>query len=659
MTCHSGVSSAWALTPDRRLALIGHPNVGKSVFFQRLTGQRVTVSNFPGTTVETSRGCLGGRPNWELLDTPGVVTLPAHAEDEAVTERILLAEALDGVIQVGDAKNPRRTLALTIQLIELGIPLVVAFNMHDEAQARGIRLDAQALGRELGVPVFLTTAIQGAGVQEVVEALSQVTPPVPHIVSYPEPVEQALAELMPLLPQGTLHPRGLALLWLLHDPVLETWLQDQLASEVFQALQTKRAAWVQAWPEDPARLIHRARGQVIDGWLQTSLQRHELAKRRPAAWLTDLTTHPLWGSLLLAVVLTALYWFVGVFGAGTMVDFLESTVFGTWINPVVQAGVERFIPWPWLVDALVGECGLWTMGITYAFALILPIVTTFFLAFSVLEDSGYLPRLAALSNRFFTVLGLNGKAVLPMVLGLGCVTMATLTTRILESRRERLLTVLLLALAIPCSAQLGVVMGMLGSVSGTALLIWTGVVVLVLLSVGWLAARLLPGTRTPLLVELPPLRWPQAANILVKTLARLEWYLKEVVPLFLLGAFLMFLLDRLHLLDALIRLGEPLVQGWLGLPPEASAAFVMGFLRRDFGATGLFIMGQQGILSPEQTVVAMVTITLFVPCIASVLMIAREYGHRVALSVLFVVFPLALGIGGLLHRLLLWLSWGV
>jgi len=321
--------------------------------------------------------------------------------------------------------------------------------------------------------------------------------------------------------------------------------------------------------------------------------------------------------------------------------------------------VSRMVPIPILVDLLVGEYGLWTMGMTYALALILPIVSTFFLAFGVLEDSGYLPRLAALSNRVFQRMGLNGKAVLPMVLGLGCVTMATLTTRVLETKRERLLVIMLLALAIPCSAQLGVVMGILAGVSFSAMLIWSGVVALVLLAVGWLAARVMPGERTKLLIELPPMRLPVFSNVALKTLARIEWYLKEVVPLFLLGTALLFILDRTGVLNQVIRLGEPLVAGWLGLPPEASAAFLVGFLRRDFGATGLFVMQSEGLLTPIQIVVAMVTITLFVPCLASVLMIAKERNWRTATGMVVLITPLAFIIGGLLYRLLFSIGWGL
>ena len=301
----------------------------------------------------------------------------------------------------------------------------------------------------------------------------------------------------------------------------------------------------------------------------------------------------------------------------------------------------------WLRELLVGQYGLWTMGMTYALALILPIVATFFIAFGILEDSGYLPRLSVIANRLFAMIGLNGRAVLPMVLGLGCVTMATLTTRILHSPRERLITIFLLALAIPCSAQLGVVLGMLGSFSFSAVLTWALAMVGVLLLAGFLAAKLIPGRRIPLVTELPPMRLPILGNVLKKTGGRLKWYLIEVIPLFLLGTFLMYSLDKLGVLPAIIRLGEPLVSGWLGLPPEASAAFVMGFLRRDFGATGLFAMA--GHLDPIQAVVGMITITLFIPCFASLMMMIKEQGLKTAAAMVGLIVPFAFFIGGLFN----------
>jgi ferrous iron transport protein B len=637
--------------------LIGHPNVGKSMIFQRLTGLYVTVSNYPGTTIEVSRGLARFGDGTPVIDTPGIVALPPRSEDEHVAFHILLEDAVRSIVQVGDGKNVRRTLLMTLQLAELGIPLVLALNMMDEAEARGLRIDRERLADLLGLPVVCTVATRGTGVEEIVAALEAAPAPAFRL-QYPGPVEELLDELATQLPRLPLAPRGVGLLWLGGDTTVDEWLAERVPASTYAGLSSRRvAAEAELGRPLPAVLqgVRLARvEEIADAVVVEGDGRH----RDLGARLAKLTTHRLWGWPILAGVLYAVYWFVGVLGAGTLVGLLENDLFGEVINPAVTSLVETLAPLDLLQSLLVGEYGLWTMGITYAFALILPIVTTFFLAFGLLEDSGYLPRLAAISNRLFSVLGLNGKAVLPMVLGLGCVTMATLTTRILDSRRDRLLATLLLALGIPCSAQLGVVLGMLGAVSLTATIIWGAVVAGVVIAVGALAARVVPGERATLLMELPPLRRPRAANVAVKTLTRLEWYMREVVPLFLLGSAILFALDELHLLTALSDAMEPLVTGWLGLPAAASTAFLIGFFRRDFGAAGLFVMQAAGQLTAAQTVVAMVTITLFVPCVASVLMIVRERGARTAAAVCAIVFPLAFLVGGLLSRTLEAIGWG-
>jgi ferrous iron transport protein B len=660
MQCHNTAQAA-TVSSGGSIALVGHPNVGKSVLFNLLTGQHVAISNYPGTTVEVARGTARALADMLLVDTPGVVTFPPHSEDEQVTARVILNESPQVILQVGDAKNLRRTLLLTVQLAEMGLPLVVALNMMDEAMARGVRVDDRQLARRLNIQVVPTTAIHAEGVDALTVAVRSAS--ACHLsIEYPQVVEAMLAEFERQLAASGLancpiSPRSLGLLWLCSDVVSDQWLAERLSPGIFQEMMGWREARLAEI--DLADMIQHTRQEFVDEISAKVIVSAGKADWGFSQWLGHLTTHPIWGMAILALVLFSLYWFVGVFGAGTLVDALETRLFGEWINPWVAGWVNHLVPWPWAADLLVGEYGLWTMGMTYALALILPIVTTFFLAFGIMEDSGYLPRLAALSNRMFQSLGLNGKAVLPMVLGLGCVTMATVTTRVMESRRERLLVTLLLALAVPCSAQLGVVMGMLAGISLTAMLIWSSVVLVVLFAVGWLAARLIPGERNQLLVELPPLRLPMFSNVLTKTLARLEWYLKEVVPLFLLGTLIMFLMDKSGALSVLIEAAKPLVVDWLGLPAQASAAFFMGFLRRDFGATGLFVMESQGLLSPLQVVVAMVTVTLFVPCIASVMMIAKERDWKTALGMLALIFPLSFVVGGLLSRSLTWLGWGL
>ena len=632
------------------IALVGNPNVGKSVLFHRLTGAYVNVSNYPGTTVEVARATARFDATVDLVDTPGVLTLPARSDDERATMRALLQEPLRAVVQVGDAKNLRRTLTLTALLAELGVPAVLALNMHDEAGARGVTVDAQALADALGIPVVPTVATGGEGVAQLTHHLVGARMPQP-LLHYDAAAEAAIADLAERIAAHAPHPRlsarGLAILYLGQDSEVEAWLQ-QAAGETHAELATARDA-AHARGVTPAALAHargEAAGTLAARVTARTARSSPLLAHRVGQWVI----HRVWAWPILLGVLFAVYEFVGVFGAGTLVGLMEETLFGEYLNPAITQFVQTHVGLPWLADLLVGQYGLWTMGMTYALALILPIVTTFFIAFGLLEDSGYFARLSVLANRLFKLIGLNGRAVLPMVLGLGCVTMATLTTRILHSPRERLITIFLMALAIPCSAQLGVVLGLLGGIAFSATLIWVAAMVAVLMLAGFLAARLIPGRRIPLVTEMPPMRLPLVGNVAKKTLGRLKWYLVEVIPLFLLGTLIMFTLDRVGALPAIIRAGEPLVSGWLGLPKEASAAFVMGFLRRDFGATGLFALSSQ--LSPIQAVVGMVTITLFVPCIASVMMIVKEQGLKIAAAMLALIIPFAFLVGGLLNHLL-------
>ncbi len=650
------VETTIAPHPQASLALVGHPNVGKSALFRCMTGQHVIVANYPGTTVAVSRARMQALPDTELIDTPGVVALPTSSEDEHVTARVLLEDSLQAVLQVGDAKNVRRTLLLTIQLAEMGLPLALVLNMSDEARQVGVEVNPRLLSDYLSIPVLETIATRGVGIPDLIAAMRSLEPP-QFRLTYPPEIEHALAEIAPHLPRASISARALGLLWLSEDAVAASWLRRHIQPADYERLCAHREKLQLSFIEPLGTVIQGVRLGYASRLARETVQESGAGWRALRVALGRGAMHPVWGWPILAAVLYAIYWFVGVFGAGTLVDWIEGYLFETLANPWLAERIAGLIPVPFVVDFLVGPYGLWTVGMTYALALILPVVSTFFLAFSLLEDSGYLPRLVALSNRVFAFLGLNGRAVLPMVLGLGCVTMAALTTRVLESRRERFLVTLLLALAVPCSAQLGVVMGLLASISLKATLIWAGVVAAVLLVVGRLAAMLAPGERTPLMVELPPLRWPQMSNVAIKTVARVEWYLKEVVPFFLLGAALMFAFDRLGWLAGMEKLLQPLVVDWLGLPAQASNAFLMGFLRRDFGATGLFLMESRGLLSPVQVVVAMVTVTLFIPCVASILVIAREQGRKTALGMVLLVFPLAFVVAGLLARLLAWTGW--
>ena len=362
--------------------------------------------------------------------------------------------------------------------------------------------------------------------------------------------------------------------------------------------------------------------------------------------------NPVTGLPILALVLYfGFYQLVGVFGAGTMVDFIEGTLFGEYVNPWLIVVFERMIPLAPLRALFVGEYGVLTMGLSYALAIVLPIVTLFFLVFSVIEDSGYLPRLAMLIDRVFKVIGLNGRAVIPLVLGFGCDTMATIVTRTQETKRERILTTILLALAIPCSAQLGVIMGILSS-NPLSLLIWGLSIGSVFLLVGFIGSKVLPGESARFYMELPPLRLPRISNVLLKTLARLKWYLLEVLPIFVLTSVLLWLGELTGLFDIIItRMMVPVVR-FIGLPGESAVAFFMGFFRRDFGAAGLYDLYNAGILRGIPLVVGAVTLTLFLPCIAQFAVMLRERGVKTTIGISVFIFPFAFGFGYLLNAIL-------
>lgn len=655
------------------VALVGCPNVGKSVLFGQLTGRYASVSNYPGTTVEVARGLgrWGGR-TFTVVDTPGLYSLACVTEEERAARRLLLSERPDLVVQVLDAKNLARMLPLTYQLLEAGFDLLLVVNMLDEARAAGLEVDLPALERRLGVPVVGTALTRGQGVPELKDRLTahpgrpadpQAARPTisglprraaPGRPAYPAPVTQAAERLAGALEADYGMARhAVALLCLQEDPELLTLVgrKDPATHPIVDRLvaAANRAG-------DPARrviplTVHRL-AQVTAGACV-----HQVAapRRTVGAVLGDLLLRPAVGLPVLAlVVYFGLYRFVGGFGAGTLVDVFDRLLFLDRFNPWADRTVDALITSPMWRDLLVHEYGVLTLGLRYAVAIVLPIVGTFFVCFAVLEDSGYLPRLALLADRLLKTVGLSGRALIPLTLGLGCGTMATLVTRTLETRRERVLATFLLALGVPCSAQLGVVMGVLAG-RAHALAVWSLAVALTLIIAGTLAGRLLPGRAAPFFIEVPPLRLPQPLNVWRKTTARMVWYFREILPIFL-GASVVIWLGRLSGLFPTILSGLAEAAGWLGLPRETAVVFLFGFLRRDYGAAGLYDLAPG--LSTSSLVVVAVTLTLFVPCLAQTVLMFKERGPFTALAILAAVFPLAITAGYGLSRVLAWLTAG-
>jgi len=634
------------------IALVGNPNVGKSVIFSLFTGKYATVSNYPGTTVEVYRGVFHhDKSSREVIDTPGVTSLVPRSEDERVARDILLSENDKVVIQVVDAKNLERNLMLTTQLAEMGFPVVLVLNMMDEAESAGIAIDTDLMSDLIGVPVVATVATEKRGIPKLIQSI-KVARPARLKVMCDSKIEVAVRRIAELLPAAVDRRAAVAMMLLCDDPPLQDRLQEQFPNIDMEAIERVITETQTHFRRPLSYVINWSRHRKARELFRQVVSQERSRIPSLSRFLGNVAQHPLWGIPILILILYLIKLVVGNFGAGICVDFIETTVFGRFINPAATWVVEHLFPWGWLQDLFVGEFGLVTMGLTYAIAIVLPVVGFFFLIFGILEDAGYLPRLAVMANKMFRVMGLSGKAVLPMVLGLGCVTMATLTARILDTKKERFVATLLLALAIPCSAQLGVILGILGAMSGAAFAVYVGVILMQLFVVGFFAGKLLPGERSDFILDVPPFRMPKIGNLVAKTFHRVEWYLKEAVPLFMLGTFILYVLDKTHLLDALERVAQPVVNRLLVLPVETTQAFIMGFLRRDYGAAGLNDLFQKGKLDTVQTLVSLVVITLFVPCIANVFVIIKEQGLRKAIYILCFIFPYAFIVGAALNLVL-------
>ena len=635
-----------------RVVLVGSPNVGKSSLFQRLTGRYVTVSNYPGTSVELTRSHAHlGPVACEVVDTPGLHSLLPSTEEERVTRRLLLGGEADVVVHVIDAKNVALQLPLTLQLLELGKPLVLALNIADEAERLGVDIGHAALAERLGVPVVAVVAVKGRGIPELRQAvLDALQQPVPAPPEYGNGVGHAIRQMRSHL-AGTYGADRAAVgaLVLQGDAEIEA-LISSAEPDGGTAVRRTRDLLVAGFGAPAPYRVAAERQRAATALLQGVVRHRTAPNHRVADVLGRALSRPLFGiPVLLLALYLGLYQFVGVFGGGTVVDWLETVVFEQRVNPLLER-LFAGIPWEPVRALYVGEYGLLTLGLRYAVAIILPIVGAFFLFFSALEDSGYFPRLALLLDRLFKKLGLSGRAVIPMVLGFACDTMATMVTRTLETRRERVLATLLLALAVPCSAQLGVIMALLAG-SPLALGTWVVAITGSFLLVGWLGGKILAGPSASFQMEVPPLRRPRLANVLLKTVTRMQWYFLEVLPLFLLASVLLWGLDQTGLFAWVVAGMRPIL-GALGLPAETAQVFLLGFFRRDYGAAGLFDLSQSGVLDGVQIAVAAVTLTLFVPCVAQFLMMVKERGPRTALGMLAFITPFAFGVGILVNLVL-------
>ena len=654
-----------SLPKAKKIALVGNPNVGKSVIFNALTGLNADVSNYPGTTIDVARGHI---ESGDLCDTPGVYGV-SSMNDEEKTARSLILEA-DLVVNVVSALTLDRDLFLTLQVIDMGIPLIVVVNQWDEAKARKIEIDLEQLKKNLGVPVLSCVAVEGTGVDQIEKSLKNAC-----VGTSSQELDSSLG---PIIEKGL--DRRHALLLLEGDEV--TTAKTEISA------QAKRAT------------IYGARRKKVDELIEACVVDNSVGARFSIK-LGRFLIHPFYGSCVAAVVCYLIFYqLLGVWIAGDVVEITENQTMKVYYEPNVRKAAALVFPcdvsngettvklpegliasysgpsqynqliestkpqdlqfdfWKYrsnvfsiVGNTLVGEFGVLTLTVTYLLGLLMPLVIGFYLGLSLMEDSGYLPRLAVLVDRMMNKVGLNGRAIIPLILGLGCVTMATITTRLLTSRREKLIATALLGVAIPCSAQLGVVSGTLAKTGGLlAWCVYGGVVFGILALTGLLLNMVLPGKSEALMIDLPPMRLPRADNVFKKTWKKSWSFLKESVPMFILAGLVVSIAQMAGLLDWFIKVLNPVTVNWLNLPsdPRIATTFILGIVRRDFASFGL----TEVAMTPVQAVTAMIVITLFVPCIATVGVMIKERGLKVATSIWVGSWICAFVIGGLLAKIL-------
>jgi len=581
----------------KKIVLMGNPNVGKSVLFYRLTGVHVVASNYPGTTVEYTRGDFTfpsdipsnqetnfqPKERIEVFDAPGVYSLdPVSPADKVAIEML---ESADLVINVIDSTNLERNLGLTLQILERKVPTVVALNLWDETEHLGIKLDPDELERMLKVPVIPTVGVTGEGIRSLVGSLNRA------------------------VPGG--HP---------------TRTREE------------------RWPE---------MGRIVSSCQTLSHHHHTFLQR-----LSDFSVKP-WTGLPLAAGILFLAFVVIRFIGESLVGYVAEPLFEDIYAPLLYKLSQFLGPGSLIHTILIGKLfggeidfvqsfGVLTTGLFVPLGMVLPYIISFYLILSFLEDFGYLPRLAVLLDGLMHRLGLHGYAIIPTLLGLGCNVPAVMGTRILESRKERLIAATLISIGVPCAALQAMIFGLVGERGGIYVATVYTTLVLDWLALGFIMSRAVKGYSPELIIEIPHYRLPPLGPFFKKLRVRISGFLKEALPIILIGILVINLLYAIGIFNFLADLAAPVVTRLFGLPKESIVAIMIGFLRKDVAVGMLAPLN----LSSKQLVVACTVLSMFFPCIATFTILLKELGIRDMLKSSAIMVTVAIITGTLLNLVL-------
>ena len=632
------------------IALAGNANVGKSVIFNQLTGLHQHIGNWPGKTVEKAEGTLHFRGyEIDIIDLPGIYSLSTFSIEEIISREYIIFEKPDLVINVVDASVLERNLFFTLQLAELEAPMIIALNQIDIARRKGIEIDHQRLSEILGVPVIPTIAVRGYGVYDLLNAAIEAIEggkAKPRKVRYGKEVEERIEKITSLLEKVNLtYPARWTAIKLLEgdEKVIEE--VKKISPEILKFARKMAQEIEEIHGHSCSTVISSERYEVA-GRIAREVQKIRPMARIPLSQrLDDLTTSRIWGyPIMLLVVLSIFYGIFkfGDFASACIGDFLYS------LKPLFDQAIQDFtlreLLWGGIIEALIA-------GVTIA----LPYIVPFYFMLYMLEDSGYLSRIAFLMDAAMHKIGLHGKAFIPIMLAYGCNVPACLGCRIMETERERFLAAFVTTL-IPCSATTVVVLGLVGKFVGIkwALALYAIDMAIILL-LGRAAFKSLPGEPTELIMEMHEYRLPHLKTVASQAWFRLEEFLKIAFPLMILSSFVIKVTEVLGLFDAISAFISPITVEWLGLRREMGVALIFGILRKELTlimlATILGTTNFGEVLTPLQMIIFSLVTMLYIPCIATIAACVREFGWKKALSIAVFEVLFAILIGGIFYRI--------